>query len=75
MAYRYCRGAETSCIRNRKIGKTCLGNGSTIVVNVNAQGKLLGRDTGQITLEVTDSNGGPVRDSPQYVAVTLNVIV
>ena len=50
------------------------GNGSTIVVNVNAQGKLIGRYTGQITLEATDSNGGPVRDSPQYIAVTLNVI-
>jgi hypothetical protein len=50
------------------------GNGSTIVVNVNAQGKLLGRYTGQITLEATDSNRGPVRDSPQYIAVTLNVI-
>ena len=51
------------------------GNGSIIVVNVNAQGKLLGRYTGQITLEAIDSNGGPVRDSPQYIAVTLNVIV
>ena len=51
------------------------GNGSTIVVNVNAQGKLIGRYTGQITLEATDSNGGPVRDNPQYIAVTLNVIV
>lgn len=51
------------------------GNGSTIVVNVNAQGKLVGRYTGQITLEATDSNGGLVRESPQYIAVTLNVIV
>jgi len=50
------------------------GNGSTIVVNVNAQGKFIGSYKGQITLEATDSNGGPVRDSPQYIAVTLNVI-
>ena len=50
------------------------GNGSTIVVNVNAQGKLLGRYTGRITLQATDSNGVPVQGSPKYIAVTLNVI-
>jgi hypothetical protein len=51
------------------------GNGSTIVVNVNAQGKTLGRYTGQITLQATDSNGVPVQGSPQYITVTLNVMV
>jgi len=50
------------------------GSGSTIVVNVNAQGKLLGRYTGQITLKATDSNGVPVQGSPKYITVTLNVI-
>ncbi|HEX6481363.1 MAG TPA: hypothetical protein VF043_21195 [Ktedonobacteraceae bacterium] len=50
------------------------GNGNTIVVNVNAQGEPLGRHTGRITLEATDSNGGPIQNSPQYIAVTLNVI-
>jgi hypothetical protein len=51
------------------------GNGNTIVVNVNAQGKQLGRYTGRITLAATDSNGGTIQNSPQYIAVTLNVIV
>lgn len=50
------------------------GNGSTIGVNVNAQGKLLGSYTGQITLKVTDSNGVLAQGSPKYIAVTLNVI-
>ena len=51
------------------------GNGNTIIVNVNAQGKLIGRYTGRITLAATDSNGGPVQDSPRYITVTLIVIV
>ena len=51
------------------------GNGSTIVVNVNAQGKQLGRYTGRITLAATDSNGSPTQNSPRYITVTLNVTV
>jgi hypothetical protein len=49
------------------------GNGNTIVVNVNAQGKHFGQYAGRITLAATNSNGGSVQNSPRYIAVTLNV--
>jgi hypothetical protein len=49
------------------------GNGNTIVVNVNAQGKQFGQYAGRITLAATNSNGGSVQNSPRYIAVTLNV--
>jgi len=49
------------------------GSGSTITVNVNATGILLGVYTGQIMLSATDNGGNKLQNSPQDVSVTLTV--
>jgi len=50
-------------------------NGGTIVVNVNASGKLLGTYTGQITLTAVEKGGVTVQGSPQAVSITMTVIL
>jgi Viral BACON domain len=49
--------------------------GATLVVQVNANGKLLGTYTGQITLTAVDHSGTVTRGSPQAVSVTLTVVL
>ncbi len=50
------------------------GSGSSLTVTINAQGKLLGRYSGQITLTATDNTGTQVQNAPQVIAVTLTVV-
>jgi flagellar biogenesis protein FliO len=49
-------------------------NGSTLIVQVNAHGLLLGTYTGQITL-AAEAAGTPLKGSPSSVAVMLTVIL
>ncbi len=50
-------------------------NGSSLVVQVNTSGMLLGTYTGQLRLTADDSTGASLQGSPQSVAVTLTVIL
>lgn len=50
-------------------------NRSIIVVNVNANGKLLGNYTGQISLTAVEQDGVTAQGSPQHISVTLTVIL
>ncbi|MEO6889952.1 MAG: hypothetical protein ABI456_11470 [Ktedonobacteraceae bacterium] len=50
------------------------GSGSSITVTINAQGKLLGHYSGQITLAATDNTGTQVQNAPQVISVTLTVV-
>ncbi|MDQ2715055.1 MAG: hypothetical protein M3Z08_09120 [Chloroflexota bacterium] len=50
------------------------GSGSSIKVTINAQGKLLGHYSGQITLAATDNTGTQVQNTPQVISVTLTVV-
>ncbi|HEU0002822.1 MAG TPA: hypothetical protein VFQ36_18070 [Ktedonobacteraceae bacterium] len=55
---------------------TTSGNGgSTLVVQVNTNGKLLGTYSGQITLVATDHSGVAAQGSPQAVSVSLTVVL
>ena len=49
--------------------------GSTLVVQVNTNGKLLGTYSGQITLVATDHSGVAAQGSPQAVSVSLTVVL
>jgi len=53
------------------IGKS----GSTLVVQVNTNGKLLGTYSGQITLTAFQQSGTAAQGSPQSVPVTLTVVL
>jgi len=50
-------------------------NGSTLLVQVNTNSKLLGTYTGQITLVAVDHSGAPAQGSPQAIPVTLTVVL
>lgn len=50
------------------------GQGSTLVVHVNAGGLVPGVYNGYITLSATRSGGGGIQNSPQTVSVTLTVL-
>jgi Viral BACON domain len=50
-------------------------NGSTLLVQVNTNGKLLGTYTGQITLVAVDHSGAATQGSPQAIPVTLTVVL
>lgn len=50
-------------------------SGSTLVVQVNTSGKLLGTYNGQITLTAIEQNGKAAQGSPQSVPVTLTVVL
>src|SRR6266566_142655 len=50
-------------------------NGSTLLVQVNTNGKLLGTYTGQITLVAVDHSGAATQSSPQAIPVTLTVVL
>ncbi|MGH2493540.1 MAG: BACON domain-containing protein [Ktedonobacteraceae bacterium] len=49
--------------------------GSTLVVQVNTNGKLLGTYSGQITLTAVDHSGVAAQGSPQTVSVSLTVVL
>jgi hypothetical protein len=50
-------------------------SGSTLVVQVNTNGKLLGTYSGQITLTAIEQNGTAAQGSPQGIPVTLTVVL
>lgn len=50
-------------------------SGATLVVQVNANGKLLGAYSGQITLTAVEQNGTTAQGSPTGVPVTLTVVL
>ena len=50
-------------------------HGSSLVVQVNTSGMLLGTYTGQIRLTANASTGASLQGGPQSVAVTLTVIL
>ena len=50
-------------------------SGSTLVVQVNTNGKLLGAYSGQITLTAIEQSGTAAQGSPQSVPVTLTVVL
>ena len=54
---------------------TVAKSGSTLVVQVNANGKVLGAYSGQITLTATGQNGTSAQGSPTGVPVTLTVVL